>query len=145
MRLIADYMKSDAGTIAPDDTIQHAARTMDALNLTALPVCERGFLVAMLTEHDLAVRAVSAGRSPEGTRVDEVATRPPTCCFDNDPIESGLRKMAESGLHMIAVVDRAFRFVGTLSLSDIAHGPRALQKEPAAPTLAGGLGVFAAR
>ena len=60
--------------VAPDETLRHAAEVMRDLNVPALPVCEKDELVGMITEHDIAVRAVADGRDPNRCKVRDAMT-----------------------------------------------------------------------
>ncbi len=54
---IADLMTRDPQTIAPDDTLRHAAQLMDELDVGALPVCDGDRLVGVVSLGDLAAKA----------------------------------------------------------------------------------------
>jgi CBS domain-containing protein len=54
----------------PDDTVQQAASRMAELDVGVLPVGENDRLVGMLTDRDIAIRAVAQGRGPD-TKVCE--------------------------------------------------------------------------
>ncbi|KVU45151.1 hypothetical protein WK68_06460 [Burkholderia ubonensis] len=119
MHRVNEIMSKDVVRVAPTDTIRHAAQLMARYDIGALPVCDHNRLVGMLTDRDLAVRAVSAGKPPE-TRVREVASGPIEWCFDDDSLDDIQRYMADAQLHRIPVVDHDRRLVGMLSLGDIA-------------------------
>ena len=53
MQRIADVMTRGVEVIAPDATLQMAAKMMDDLNVGALPVCDNRRLVGMITQSDL--------------------------------------------------------------------------------------------
>src|SRR6476620_9608976 len=72
MQLISEIMTPDVATIAPAETIQRAAQLMDELNVGSIPVFEGERLVGLVTDRDIVVRAISAGKTPADTRVDEV-------------------------------------------------------------------------
>jgi len=50
---VRDVMSTPAVTVAPDASVQDAARTMAEKKIGCLPVVERGGLVGILTEHDV--------------------------------------------------------------------------------------------
>jgi len=66
-RIMTEYVE----VIAPEMSIQEAAEQMRSLDVGVLPVCNGGRLVGMLTDRDLAVRAVVDGRDPKSTTVKE--------------------------------------------------------------------------
>src|SRR5919108_293672 len=56
---ISDLMTQEVETIAPEATLQEAARRMRAAAIGALPVSAGGALVGILTERDLVTRALA--------------------------------------------------------------------------------------
>jgi CBS domain-containing protein len=62
--LVKEAMSRDVKTVAPDQQIQEAARIMLDMDVGALPVGENDRLVGMITDRDIAVRGVAAGKAP---------------------------------------------------------------------------------
>jgi len=90
----------------------------------ALPVGENGRLVGIVTDRDLAVRVIAAGKAPD-TPVSEVMTREVLCCVEGQDLEDIAQHMAEARVRRVPVVDQERRLVGILSLGDVAlkHDP----------------------
>src|SRR5262245_41221548 len=61
---VSEAMTRDVRITSPDQTIQDAARAMIELDVGVLPVGEKDRLVGMLTDRDIAVRAVAEGKGP---------------------------------------------------------------------------------
>jgi len=57
----------------PDATIRNAAKMMADLDAGALPVGDDDRLVGMITDRDIAIRAVAAGKGPDA-KVREAMT-----------------------------------------------------------------------
>jgi CBS domain-containing protein len=131
--LAEDLMTRDVSVVAPDHTIQQAARLMIALDVGALPVGDNDRLVGMITDRDIAVRGVAEGKGPE-TKVRELMTPDVKYCFADDEIDDIAANMADIQLRRLPVVDRDKRLVGILSLCDIAVGD---DPEQAAEALSG--------
>jgi CBS domain-containing protein len=122
--LVRDVMTLRAETIGPEETIQAAAAKMKALNVGALPVKDDDHLVGMLTDRDLAVRAVAAGRDPTRARVREAMTPQVVWCFEDQDTLEAARIMEDKAIRRVMVLDRQERLVGLLSVDDIAAGAR---------------------
>jgi CBS domain-containing protein len=112
-------MTRDAATLAPNATMQAAAKMMDELNVGALPVCDGHKLVGIVTDRDIVVRAVSAGMDPNSP-VQSIASGPIAWCFDDDDVQDVQRKMAEQQIRRLPVVDHERHLVGIVSLGDLA-------------------------
>lgn len=129
---VRETMTSDVSIASPDHTIADAARAMADLDFGALPVGENDRLVGMITDRDIALRAIAQGRGPE-TLVREVMTQDVKYCFDDEDTAHVARAMGEQRVRRLPVVNRDKRLVGILSLGDVAI----TQFQPAGKALAG--------
>jgi CBS domain-containing protein len=85
----------------------------------ALPVSENDRLVGMITDRDIAVRAVALGKGPE-TPVREIMTSDVKYCFEDEDTDHVACNMGDQRVRRPPVVNRDKRLVGILSLGDIA-------------------------
>jgi CBS domain-containing protein len=120
MTQVADVMTRGVRTMSPSDTMQLAAKAMDELNVGVVPVCDGERLVGMVTDRDIAVRGVAHGCSATSTRLNEVMTKDPLWCFDDEPLEQAMEKMRDAQVRRLPVVDHDRHLVGILSMGDIA-------------------------
>ena len=118
--LVRDAMTPEAAVVRPDATLAEAAETMRAQNVGSLPVCHGERLVGMLTDRDVTVRATAAGRDPKTVRVSEAMTPEIVYCFDDQDVREAAGVMERHGVRRLAVLNRAERLVGVISLDDIA-------------------------
>jgi CBS domain-containing protein len=116
---VKDAMTRNVRIADPDQTIQDVARIMSELDSGVLPVGENDRLVGMITDRDIAVRAVAEGRGPE-TAVREVMTPDVRYCFEDEDTEHVARNMADQQVRRLPVVNRDKRLVGIVSLGDLA-------------------------
>lgn len=116
---IREAMTRNVRTVSPDATIREAARIMAEIDAGALPVSEGDRLVGMLTDRDIAVRAVAAGKGPDAT-VGEVMTHEVLYCFDDEDVSDVCDNLADVQVRRLPVVNRDKRLVGIVSLADIA-------------------------
>lgn len=116
---VAEAMKREVKLARPDMTLEEAARTMLEIDAGALPVAENDRLVGMITDRDIAVRAVAHGKSPD-TKVREVMSAEIKFCFEDEDLEHVARNMANQQLRRLPVMNRDKRLVGMLSLGDVA-------------------------
>jgi CBS domain-containing protein len=117
--LVKEAMSRDVQTVNPEQQIQEAARIMLDIDVGALPVGENDRLVGMITDRDIAVRGVAAGKGPSA-RVRDVMTREVKYCFDDEDTAHVARNMGDQQVRRLPVVDRNKRLVGILSLADLA-------------------------
>ena len=120
MNQICDVMTRDVTVLAPTDSIRHAAECMDELNVGVVPVCEGDRVIGMVTDRDIAVRAVAAGKSADSTPVTEVMSEHVRWCYDDQPIDEVVDEMCESQIRRMPVIDHDNHLVGIVSLGDVA-------------------------
>ena len=76
-------------------------------------------LVGMLTDRDIAVRAVAQGRGPD-TKVREAMTPDVRYRFEDEGLDDAVRGMGEQKVRRLPVLGRDKRLVGIVSLGDVA-------------------------
>lgn len=118
---ISQCMTSDVRIANPGETLQDAARTMAEIDAGILPVGENDKLVGIITDRDIAIRAVGAGCAPDA-RIGDVMSREVKYCYADDDVDDILDNMAEQQLRRLPVVDRDKRLVGIVSITDLAAG-----------------------
>ncbi|HKU16814.1 MAG TPA: CBS domain-containing protein [Steroidobacteraceae bacterium] len=116
---VREAMTRDVRLVKPDQPISEAARLMGELDIGALPVEENDRLVGMITDRDIAVRAVGAGRGPD-TPVSEVMSREIKYCYEDQSIDEVTQNMGELRIRRLPVLTRDKRLIGILSLGDLA-------------------------
>jgi len=79
-----------------------------------------GKLAGMLTDRDIAVRAVADGRDAKACKVRDVMTPDVVYGFDDQPVEEAERVMKEKQIRRLLVLNRDKRLVGIVSLGDLA-------------------------
>ncbi|AUN32872.1 CBS domain-containing protein [Niveispirillum cyanobacteriorum] len=116
---VSEAMSRDVRVANPTESIEDVARMMADQDVGSLPVGEGDRLVGMVTDRDIVVRAVAAGRGP-GTKVRDVMSGNVKYCFDDEEIEAVSRNMGNIQVRRLAVLNREKRLVGILSLGDVA-------------------------
>ncbi len=140
--LVRDIMTKNVECVAPDDTLQTAARKMRDLDVGPMPVCDNDRLAGMLTDRDIAIRAVAEGRDPNSTKVRDAMTPDLVYCFEDQNVEEAAELMRDRQIRRVLVLNRDKKLTGIVSLGDLAvEGPSKRQagetvravSEPAQP------------
>jgi CBS domain-containing protein len=114
-------MSSDVKTVSPDQPIREAAQFMLRQDAGAMPVGEGDRLVGMVTDRDIAVRAVAQGRGPD-TPVSEVMSADLVFAYDDEEVEDVAIKMSDRQVRRLPVLSReGEQLVGIVSLADISR------------------------
>ncbi len=117
---VREVMTQDVKIASPEDTLQHAAEMMVDIDAGVLPVGENDRLVGMLTDRDIAVRAVARGKAPGSTTVREVMSAEIRYVYDDESIEDAAKNMSKLQVRRLPVLNREKRLVGIVSLGDLA-------------------------
>lgn len=117
---VHEIMTPRARCVSPENSLVEAAGLMREMDVGALPVCEDGQLVGMITDRDLTVRGTADGRDPSATTVREVMSPGVVYVFADQWVEEIVRVMEDRQLRRLPVLNREKRLVGIVSLGDVA-------------------------
>ena len=117
---IRDVMCRDAKLTHPDDTLQQAAQLMKECDCGILPVADGDHLVGMITDRDMAIRAIAQGKGAD-CAVRDCMTQEVKYCFEDENAQHICQNMADIQVRRLPVLNRDKRLVGIVSLSDLAR------------------------
>ena len=115
---IRDVMTPNPRTVSPDDTVQAAARIMQAEDTGAVPVVNNGRVLAMVTDRDIVVRVVAEGGSLTGS-IRDIASMEVICASPEMSTREASELMSEHQVRRLPVVENGI-LVGIVSIGDIA-------------------------
>jgi CBS domain-containing protein len=117
---VKECMSRDVKMVRPDLSIGAAAKLMSEKDVGFLPVGDDDRLRGIITDRDIAVRAVAHAKD-HNTPVSEVMSAEVMYCFDDQDIGEVAENMAKIQVRRLPVVDRDKRLVGIISLADAAR------------------------
>lgn len=130
---VKDAMHQPVEWVEPTTTLPVLAKKMRDLDIGAIPVGENDRLVGMVTDRDIAIRAVADGKDVTKLTARDVMSAGIVYCRDTEELEDAARIMEQKKIRRLPVLDDKKRMVGMLSLGDISHAaPRAIAGEVAA-------------
>ncbi len=118
---VREAMTRDVRIATPGQTIRDVAKMMAEIDAGILPVGENDRLVGMITDRDIAVRAVAAGKGPETLVRDVMSTEQIHYCFEDEDLDDVAKNMGDHKVRRLPVMDRNKRLVGIISLGDVAQ------------------------
>jgi CBS domain-containing protein len=118
--IISEVMTRDVRIVSPDDTLESAARMMEEQDFGSLPVAENDRLVGMVTDRDIAIRAVARGLIPGESTVGEIMSAEIKYVYDDESVRDVANVMGDLQVRRLPVLDRSKRLVGIVSLGDLA-------------------------
>lgn len=112
------YRRPRLVVLNPDTPVLDAARAIEQNRIGAVVVQDQGRVVGIVTDRDLAVRALGRGLDPRTTRLDEVMTRSVATLLPSDRRADAIRVMQERNIRRIPLVEDG-RIVGIVTLDDL--------------------------
>lgn len=112
------YVRPRLVVLGPTTPALEAARAIENNNIGAVVVQDKGGLVGIVTDRDLAVRVVGAGLDPKTTPLADVMASPVVTLSPSDSQSDAIRLMQERNVRRIPLVDDG-RLVGMVTLDDL--------------------------
>lgn len=124
---VSEAMTPDVQIASPSQTIRDAARLMAAIDAGVVPVGENDRLVGIITDRDIAIRAVALGLGAD-TKIRDVMSAEVKYCYEDEDLDEVAQNMGDIKVRRLPVLNRSKRLVGIVSIGDIAmvDGPDAV-------------------
>jgi len=118
---VRDVMTAAPETVTLDASLSVAARLMADQDIGDVIVTEPGTerVAGIVTDRDIAIRAVAEGRDPGATTVEEIFSRDLVAASPADSVQHVIELMEDLKVRRLPVVE-ADRAVGIVSLGDLA-------------------------
>jgi CBS domain-containing protein len=116
-----EIMTSDATCVRSTESVNDAAERMAELGVGALPICgEDDRLQGMITDRDVVVKVLAAGKDPRETHAGDLAQGEAVTIGADDDTADLLRTMIEHKVRRLPVID-GHTLVGIVALADVAR------------------------
>lgn len=119
-KTVRDAMTSDPCTIDADKDVAYAAKMMKDEDVGVAPIVEGDQLVGVLTDRDIAIKVVAAGKDPKLTKVRDVASTNVVTVDPHQDLDDALRLMGKHQVRRLPVVEEDGKVVGILAQRDVA-------------------------
>ena len=122
---VREIMTDKVEYIHSNTTLKDAAARMKQVDSGFLPIGDSpdGKLKGVITDRDIAIRAVGDGLDPNTATVDDVKTDKVLYCFADDDVETAARSMHDQQIYRLIVLDdkNNKQLAGVVSLGDIVR------------------------
>jgi CBS domain-containing protein len=122
---VADIMTSDPQHCPPETSLRDLAAMMAEQDCGVIPVTEpagaSSRLAGVVTDRDIVVRAIAAGRDPAEMTAGDCMTSPAATVAPESSLEDAIRLMEQKRVRRLPVVDDAGSLRGIVSQADIAR------------------------
>ena len=117
-----DIMSKNPTCVTVETPLVEAARLMKTENIGVVPVVESTGskrLVGVLTDRDIAIRAVAEGRDGATTSVGHVMSSNVRTSSPDDSVEDVMEMMGREQVRRVPIVDERGNIVGIVAQADI--------------------------
>src|ERR1044071_4910873 len=103
---LSEIMTREVEIIQPDDTLRLAAQKMRDRDIGFLPVCDGENLMGVLSDRDIAIRALADGMDLNVMLSRDLMTTPAIYCFDDQDVTEAAKLMEENQIRRLVVLSR---------------------------------------
>jgi CBS domain-containing protein len=118
---VKDVMHKGVQCAEQNTPVKEIARQMRDFDIGAIPVTAKGHIVGMITDRDLACRALADGADLDHVTAKDVMTKNAVCCWPDDDVKTAVETMEAKQIRRLAVTDEHHAVLGMLSLGDISN------------------------
>ena len=120
MTTARDLMTPSPDFVDGSTTVLDVAKMLAAGDYGALPVCDGDRLTGMITDRDIVVKVLAAGKDPASTTVSELGTFEVVTIGADDSVEQAMQTMSKHQVRRLPVIDGT-KLVGMLAQADLAR------------------------
>ena len=121
MTRVSEVMTKDViHSVSSKASVEEAAKKMRQVRRGCLVIVEKGHLVGIVTERDIVQKAIAQGKSPQGTLVSEIMSKPVISVGPEALVSDAARVMADNKVRRLPVTV-ATEVVGMLTVTDMAR------------------------
>jgi len=118
---VREAMTPVVRTVSPSQSLMDAAQMMKSDDAGAIPIIDGGRLVGIVTDRDIAIRAVAEGIDPRTTTVDRIASHDTVTVQPDQDLDEALELMARHRVRRLPVVEGDDgEVIGILAQADVA-------------------------
>jgi CBS domain-containing protein len=115
-----EVMTGGPECVGENDTVADAAKRLADLDVGAMPICgEDDRLKGMVTDRDIVVKVLAAGKDPSSTKASELGGEKPVTIGADDSVEEAVQTMKDNKVRRLPVID-GHDLIGVVSLGDLA-------------------------
>jgi len=120
---VRDVMTKSPVTCPPDMRLREVAKLMAEFDCGEIPVVDAKAHepIGVITDRDIAVRAVAEGRNPLDLAARDCMSSPVVTVTPDTPVEECARVMEEHKIRRVPVVDAGGACCGIVSQADLAR------------------------
>lgn len=118
---VSEAMTREVRVASPGQSIREVAKIMAEIDAGSMPVGDNDRLVGMITDRDIAIRAVAQGKGPDTPVREVMSSEKVLYCYEDEELDHVARNMSQQQVRRLPVVSRDKRLVGIVSFGNLAQ------------------------
>lgn len=118
---IREAMTPSPAFCEPGTSIRTVAQLMIKLDCAAIPVTASGRVIGIVTDRDIACRAVAQHPNAAELPVSACMSQPVIAVTPDEPVETAVELMEENAIHHLPVIGPDGTLLGIIALSDLGR------------------------
>lgn len=118
--LVKEIMTENPACCVPQNNLMEVAKVMLDYDCGAVPIIENNHLVGIITDRDIALRAIAERINPEECKVSDCMSKNVITVNQNSDVNEVIVNMESNQIRRIVVVDDNDKVCGIVSQADIA-------------------------
>jgi CBS domain-containing protein len=115
---VAEVMTTNIDSCTPESSCKEVAEKMKELEVGAIPICEDGKLVGLITDRDLVINGIANNLSSEST-VSKLMTNDVVKGTKDMSVKEAATIMSQQQIRRLPIVE-GDKLIGIVSLGDLA-------------------------
>ncbi|MEX1031771.1 MAG: CBS domain-containing protein [Cellvibrionaceae bacterium] len=117
---VREFMTENPQCCSPDASLREAAQYMADCDCGEIPVLDsQKRPIGVITDRDIACRAVAKGKAPETTKVSDIMTSPAITIGPEQTLEDCCKLMDDNQIRRVPVVDDSGACCGIVAQADV--------------------------
>ena len=116
---VRDVMTNSVDWVTPDTSVVEVAQLMKNDDVGSIPVCKEDRLIGIITDRDIVLKVVAAGRSTNNISVKDVMSTDIISVSADQDVHEAADLMSRNQIRRLPVLEKG-ELVGILAIGDLA-------------------------
>lgn len=118
MQMVRDVMTKDPVKMSSDSSVVDAAKAMSDMRIGSVVVMDKDKPCGIVTDRDIAVRAVATGSDPKSTKLADICSHDLTAIRPDQSLDDAIQLMKSHDVKRVVVMTDS-KLEGIVSLGDL--------------------------
>ena len=117
--VVKNIMVPNIAILDPETSLREATQLMEEIDCGLMPVGTRDELMGVITDRDIAIRAIARGRDPQKTKVKEIMTNKVLSVSEDADLVEAAEMIKKHNVNRLIVKNRKGKVRGIVSLTGL--------------------------